>query len=176
MTAPKKATLPKKAPPRKKAVLPKKGSARTKAPRAAKTAERERLEHSVRVARGSGPILIRRASGHIVATLPVAAARALREVLLLILQGDEPRVVGTRSEVSTGEAAALLGVSRQHVARLVDAGTLRARSRHVGTHRRIVAVDVLRFKAEQEQERARAIALADEFERFIAQSRASKTP
>jgi len=46
--------------------------------------------------------------------------------------------------ISTGEAAAVLGTSRQHVVDLCDAGTLPCA--RVGTHRRIRLADILKFQ------------------------------
>lgn len=94
-------------------------------------------------------------------------AAALREVVDHLLAGDEVAVVARRAELSTQEAADLLGLSRQHVVRLVDAGKLSVRVTKAGAHRRLAAADVLRLKAEREAEVAHARALADLFEREV---------
>lgn len=53
-----------------------------------------------------------------------------------------PRAV--ENEVSTGVAAKLLGVSRLHVAKLVDSGALPGR--HIRRHRRARLTDVMDLK------------------------------
>jgi excisionase family DNA binding protein len=50
--------------------------------------------------------------------------------------------------VTTGQAASILGSSRQHVVDLCDSGQLGYSS--VGTHRRVRLVDVLRLKEGEE--------------------------
>ena len=50
--------------------------------------------------------------------------------------------------VTTGQAASILGSSRQHVVDLCDSGRLGYSS--VGTHRRVRLVDVLRLKEGEE--------------------------
>ena len=79
-----------------------------------------------------------------------------------------------RSELSTQEAADLLGLSRQHIVRLVDAGKLPVRVTRAGAHRRIAATDVLRFKAKREAAAAHARAIADVFEQAVARFEAER--
>jgi excisionase family DNA binding protein len=93
---------------------------------------------------------------------------ALREVVAHLLRGDAVAVVARRSELTTQEAADLLGLSRQHVVRLVDAGKLPVRVTKVGAHRRIAATDVLRLKAKREADAAHARAIADLFAQEVA--------
>lgn len=57
-------------------------------------------------------------------------------------------VVPAQSEYTPNEAAAILGVSRPQVYKLIDQGRLAHRM--VGTHRRIPVASVTAFRAEQQ--------------------------
>jgi len=105
--------------------------------------------------------------GGMSARLSPAVASALREVVAHLLGGDAVAVVARRAELSTQEAAHLLGLSRQHTVRLVDAGKLPVRVTRAGAHRRLAAADVLRLKASREAEAAHAGAIADLFQREV---------
>lgn len=59
------------------------------------------------------------------------------------------------AELTTGQAADLLGVSRPTVVSLVDAGTLPAS--RIGTHRRLRTVDVLAHRARSQLQRSAAL-------------------
>lgn len=65
-------------------------------------------------------------------------------------------------QLTTSEAAQLLGVSRNFVIRLIDEGKLSAHS--VGTHRRVRKVDVVTYLAERDRrlEEVATISYADE--------------
>jgi excisionase family DNA binding protein len=78
--------------------------------------------------------------------LSPAAAALLRELLVEMAAGRAVTIVPTDAEVTTGEAADLLRVSRPFVVGLIDKGELPARM--VGAHRRLLLEDVLRYKRE----------------------------
>jgi excisionase family DNA binding protein len=59
------------------------------------------------------------------------------------------------AELTTQQAADLLGISRTYVVRLIDQGDLPAHM--VGTHRRLNAADVLQYRRRR-QERLDAVA------------------
>jgi len=87
-------------------------------------------------------------------------ARLLRASVHELLEGHAVTLVPTEQELSTVEAAGLLGVSRPFlISHLLETGDLP--HRRVGTHRRIALTDVLTYKADQE----RRMALADELSR-----------
>ena len=58
-------------------------------------------------------------------------------------------VVATDDEMTTQQAADVLGMSRTYVVRLIDQGTIPAHL--VGTHRRLNAVDVLSYRQRRQE-------------------------
>ena len=58
-------------------------------------------------------------------------------------------------ELSTGEIASLLGVSRQYVVRLIDDGRLPCR--RVGNRRRVRSDEALRYLREDNRRRAQRL-------------------
>ena len=85
--------------------------------------------------------------------LPPAAAALLRLMLNEMAAGRAVTIVPIDAEITTGEAAELLHVSRPFVVGLIDKGALPARM--VGAHRRMRLEDVLAYKRESKI-RARA--------------------
>jgi excisionase family DNA binding protein len=69
-------------------------------------------------------------------------------------------LVPHEAEMTTQEAADLLGVSRPYIIRRIDSGDLP--SHKVGTHRRIAFADLLAF---QQREQRRASNAADDLAR-----------
>lgn len=90
------------------------------------------------------------------ATLPVETAQKL-----LTLLSEERKagavVIPAHNEFRTTEAAAILGVSRPHLSRLINSHKIQAR--RVGKHWRIPAEAIIAF---QETERADAVSRLDE--------------
>lgn len=84
--------------------------------------------------------------------VPETAIAMLVEVLEALGQGREPSVVPMAKELSTGEVADLLGVSRQYAVRLLDDG--RIPFRRVGNRRRVRLSDALRYLREDNRGRA----------------------
>ena len=69
-------------------------------------------------------------------------------------------VLGLEQELTTQEAADLLGFSRQHVASLLDSGEMVHRK--VGKHRRVKLKEVLNFQEEIEHGKKIAAELVKE--------------
>lgn len=82
------------------------------------------------------------------ADLPAGISQLLREALTEMERGHAIRVLPVATELSTQEAADILGISRPTMARLLDAGYLP--SWKVGTHRRVRLEDVMAFTQTQE--------------------------
>lgn len=87
--------------------------------------------------------------------LPQPVLDALAEFLEAAADGERALVLRSPEELTTEQAAAVLGVSRPTVVRLVEAGKLHARM--VGTHRRLTLGDVLAHREASATKRRAAI-------------------
>ena len=87
--------------------------------------------------------------------LPRHALEPLRDLLAEIAQGNAVTVVPTHAELTTQEAANILNVSRPHLIKLLEEGTI-AFTR-VGSHRRIRIQDLLAYKAERDERSRQAM-------------------
>ena len=93
--------------------------------------------------------------------LPEPAVVAVKEALAELAEGHGVRVLRDDREVTTQEAADILNLSRPHLVRLLEQGKLPFHM--VGTHHRVLLVDVLAYKAERSAKREAAFReLADE--------------
>ncbi len=88
--------------------------------------------------------------------LPEDANRAVRSLLRDLSTGVPVHVIPADAELTTQQAADLLGLSRTYVVRLIDQGSLPAHM--AGTHRRLLASDVLVYR----DRRASKLASLDE--------------
>ncbi len=77
-------------------------------------------------------------------TLSLEMIQILKDCLEPISQGRMVRVVPLETELSTQEAAELLGVSRPYLIQLLEGGEIPYRK--VGTHRRIRAQDLYAYR------------------------------
>lgn len=87
--------------------------------------------------------------------LPASVAEALAEVLEAAAEGERALVLRSPDDLTTEQAAAVLGVSRPTVVRLIEAGKLPARM--VGTHRRLSLGDVLAHREASAKRRSDAL-------------------
>ncbi len=77
--------------------------------------------------------------------LPTGVFSTLVKMLAEIGNGNAVTVVPVLAELTTTQAADLLNVSRPHVIKLIDRGELNHKM--VGTHRKLLARDVLAYQA-----------------------------
>lgn len=89
-------------------------------------------------------------------TLPTAALRLLVDILIQMAEGNAVSIIPIRAELTTQEAAELLNVSRPHMVNLVENGEIPYRK--VGSHRRILAKDVLAYKTRIDEARLKTLA------------------
>lgn len=95
-------------------------------------------------------------------TLPASVARLLQDVLEQIGKGRSVVVMPVESELTTTQAAELLGVSRPFLIDLLEQGEMPFHQ--VGTHRRVRLTDVLAYREERERRFAVLQELAAESE------------
>ena len=92
--------------------------------------------------------------------LPREVGVLLQEVLSAVAAGSSITLTTIPREVTTSTAAAMLGISRPTLMKLVDAGSIP--SHKVGSHTRLLASDVLTAKkARRARERAAFAALLE---------------
>jgi excisionase family DNA binding protein len=87
--------------------------------------------------------------------LPESLYSFLMDLLNLLSQGKSVYLVQNQAKLTTVEAAAMIGVSRQFLVNLLNKGEI---PHHlVGTHRRIYAQDLLLYKAKRDEDRREVI-------------------
>ncbi len=103
--------------------------------------EREQLTEAL-----DAPVFVQ-AHGEVI-ELPSTAGAAVRHLLSELASGAEVHVLTGDTELTTQQAADLLGLSRTYLVRLVDQGTIPAHL--TGTHRRLYADDVIAYQTRRE--------------------------
>lgn len=88
--------------------------------------------------------------------LPDSLYSFLVELIGLLNAGKSVYIVQNQAKLSTIEAAAMLGVSRQFLVNILEKGDIPYHM--VGTHRRIYAQDLMSYKAARDRNRRTALA------------------
>lgn len=93
--------------------------------------------------------------------LPAPAVRMLVDLLVEMAAGNAVTLIPIHAELTTQQAAEILGVSRPFIIGLLESGKLKFH--RVGTHRRIHFLDVMAYKQRTTVDRKKALdELADQ--------------
>ena len=87
--------------------------------------------------------------------IPAPAVRMLVDLLVEMAAGNAVTLIPVHAELTTQQAADILGVSRPFVVSQLEAGNLKFHK--VGTHRRIHFLDVMAYKQRMTTERKKAL-------------------
>jgi excisionase family DNA binding protein len=87
--------------------------------------------------------------------IPGYAINLLLDILTEMSKGNAITVMPVHAELSTQETAELLNVSRPHLVELLEQGKIPFRK--VGTHRRVLAKDVIDYKQRIDEDRLKAL-------------------
>lgn len=88
-------------------------------------------------------------------TLPASAVQLLVELLTQMAAGSAVTLLPVQAQLTTQQAADLLGVSRPFIVKQIKQGQLP--SRKIGAHRRILLSDLLAYKARIDRQRLKAL-------------------
>lgn len=87
--------------------------------------------------------------------LPAGAVSMLMDILGAMAAGQGITLIPEKAELTTGQVAQILNVSRPYVVKLLEEGVIPHRK--VGKHRRILIEDVMHYKQKSDVERENAL-------------------
>ncbi len=108
-----------------------------------------------------GKFCVERGEGH--ADVPPGLGRILQQVLEAMAAGGTVTITSTPKELTTSTAAAMLGVTRPTVLKMISDGRIPAHK--VGSHHRLMTEDVQRaLRDRRAREREAFLSLRDELD------------
>ncbi len=90
-----------------------------------------------------------------VVELPALAVGLLLDLLAVMAEGNAVTLIPVHAELTTQQAADLIGVSRHFIIVQLESGKIAFRM--VGTHRRIPLLDLMAYKRRMDAERTKAL-------------------
>ena len=104
--------------------------------------------------KGDEPVAIHIADGEQI-VLPFGAIKLLIELLSQMASGNAVTLIPIHKSLTTQEAADLLNISRPFLVKLLEQGHIPFEK--VGSHRRIKAEDLLKYRAEMQKNKNAAL-------------------
>ena len=104
---------------------------------------------------GALSLRLKQNGGEATVNLPPAVSHMVLNLLILISKGEAVTLVPFGAELTTQEAADLLNVSRPFLIKLINDGKLPFHK--VGSHRRIQADDLFKYKHQRDADRRKAM-------------------
>ncbi|MBB6589877.1 helix-turn-helix domain-containing protein [Ralstonia solanacearum] len=117
---------------------------------------RRALETVLKAGAGTRQVDFRDSSGRVqTVRMPASALQLLQDVLDQIEKGCAVSIVPTHTELTTQEAAQMLGVSRPFFVQMLERGDIPFHK--IGTHRRVRYRDVVDYKKRLDAQRHQAL-------------------
>jgi excisionase family DNA binding protein len=118
---------------------------------------RESSRRLARYTKQSTPLIVTPEGGKAsdAVVLPASAVKLLVRLLSEMAAGNAVTLIPVHAELTTQQAAGLLGVSRPFVIKQIEDGKLP--HRRIGTHRRVMFKDLMDFKRRIDADRSKAL-------------------
>ena len=127
---------------------------------------RNAAEHALAGLRQGGEVFVESKHGRV--SLPSSVTCKIEALLAVYAEGQSPSVLAPQDDLTTQEAADILGISRPTVVKMMNEGRLPFQK--PGTHRRIRRDDLMAFRTSLQEDRRSALvelsALGQEMERY----------